>query len=204
MPIYRCPITGQNGHLHLGSNGSFFDWAREYFGEFHTYEDNDLVPVPCHRMWVMAGKPQTHAKFIEWCARQKSVTVQAWLEVHLSQNKVPNLKEIVKRVRENYDVEIVSKSFRSAMEKQHRRREKQAVENPTFLGVAATPAQVEKAVAKLANLKAAKDAPAKKVRAAGAKKGAATRAAKKKATKINFNKRSLAAKRAWQTRRKKK
>jgi len=159
MPIYKCPITGQNGHLHLGHGESFFDWASEYFGDYHTYEDRDLVPVPSHRIWIMANKPETHEEFIEWCASQDNLVTQAWLDNHAAEKKVPGIKKIVERVRKEKGVKLAPQKMQRAVRNKLKVQEKEQVEqaNNTFLGIETTPEKVQEAMEKLARLKKIKD-----------------------------------------------
>jgi hypothetical protein len=90
MPIYRCPITGQTGYFNIGRK-SFYDWAVEYFGEFHSYDDTDLLPMPCHLVFVQAGRPKTHVEFVEWCVKTGNLY---WILPHIESNKVGGIKEI--------------------------------------------------------------------------------------------------------------
>ena len=209
MPLYRCPITGQNGHMKAGS---FFEWARVYFGEFHTYEDNDLVPVPSHYIWKKSGKPKTHKKFVEWCAGQLDIATQSWLDVHIEQGKVPGVKAIVDRVRKENKIEI-PEDIGKAVEEQIKNEEKKALEANTgnFLGQQVSPEKVKEVLAKLSELrekKLEKKSREKKIQEAiknarknSAKKAAKTRSKKKAQMEELESKRSNAAKKAWKTRR---
>jgi hypothetical protein len=67
MPVYQCPVTKQRGHFHVDS---FYEWAQEYFGEFHTWEEDDVLPLPCYKIFILAGKPQTHEAFVVWMKKK--------------------------------------------------------------------------------------------------------------------------------------
>ena len=193
MPVYKCPITGQTGHLHIDE--SFYDWAVKYFGEFHTYEDKDLVPVPCHAISVQAGNPKTHAEFVEWCVAYGCV---AWVPEHIASGKVAGIAKVFNRATSNGA---------------KRRRKKVARPNK----VSAIKSRISKKallqananIAALRKKKEAEDLAKRKRRVvltrkrkAAAKKAVATRRERKTQIDADAKKRSDAAKRAWITRRK--
>jgi len=103
--MYKCPITNQTGHFHIGGE-SFYDWASRYFGEFHTYEDDDSMPMPCYSIWLQADSPDKHVDFVKWCAKQSDAAYVIWLNLHAEENKVPDIQKIVDQARLELKLEI--------------------------------------------------------------------------------------------------
>lgn len=46
MPLYRCPTCGREGFLSIGKE-SWEDYMHRMFGEYHTYEPHDFLPIGC-------------------------------------------------------------------------------------------------------------------------------------------------------------
>jgi hypothetical protein len=44
----------------------FYEWAEAYFGPFHLFEDQDLLPLPSYGTWKKAGEPHSHEAFMTW------------------------------------------------------------------------------------------------------------------------------------------
>ena len=186
MPAYKCPLTGQTGHLHVGRM-SFYEWARKYFGEFHTYEDDELVPVPCHRIFVQSGKPKTHSEFIGWCVSQGQTN---WLPKHIASGKVAGVQKVCDKAKlkgRRTKKRMVPQTKVSAI--------KSRISEKDFLQVEANLKSIRKKNEK-------NKAVLTKKRRASAKKATATRKKKKAQIDADAKKRSDSAKKAWATRRK--
>jgi hypothetical protein len=70
--LYQCPVTMQKGCYQLEDAWEdFYEWAEAYFGPFHLFEDQDLLPLPCYGTWKKAGEPHSHEDFMKWLKGHK-------------------------------------------------------------------------------------------------------------------------------------
>jgi hypothetical protein len=75
MALYKCPVCGKKGILTV--RGDFYEWAAPIFGQFHTYEENSLLPLLCHAHQQEAGKPNTLKEVQAFVDKKKGKTTKA-------------------------------------------------------------------------------------------------------------------------------